>query len=281
MNRGDFTLVPYGGLGNRINAICSAIVFCQEHSKSLRIIWFRDQGLNCPSEDLFSLSPMLKDVTIREATFSDYIMRDRPRKRNLWIPLIFQPFLFDRRIYDKEASEVFSQKTKPNFGSLEKYKHVFMAGYSKLWISPDMWSYIIPNKDIISKVDKVTSEFGDSTIGLHIRRSDNIIAINQSPTQLFIEKMEQEIELNKDVRFYLASDSTNEKKKLKELFGDKIITLENDTNRNTKKGIIDAFTEILILSRTKKIYGSAQSSFSELAHLFSGNEFEILKKEQV
>ena len=281
MKRADFTLVPYGGLGNRINAICSAIVFCRKNNKSLQIIWFRDQGLNCPSEELFTLSPKLKNVAIKEVTLSDYIMRDRPRKKNLWIPLVIQSFLFDRRIYDKEATEVFSKKIKPDFGSLENYKHIFMASYSKLWTSPDMWSYIIPNKDIVAKADNITSGFGNSTIGLHIRRSDNIIATNQSPTELFIEKMEQEIELDKGVQFYLASDSIDEKMKLKGLFGDKIITLENDANRDTKEGIIDAFTEILILSCTKKIYGSAQSSFSELAHSLSGNEFEILKKEQV
>lgn len=32
----DFTLVPFGGLGNRMYAICSAIAYCQKNKKSLK-----------------------------------------------------------------------------------------------------------------------------------------------------------------------------------------------------------------------------------------------------
>lgn len=278
MKEADFTLVPYGGLGNRINAICSAIVFCLQHNKSLRIIWFKDKGLNCPAKDLFSLSPELQNISIKEASFYDHIIRDRPRRKNLWIPLLFHTFLYDRCIYDREAAIVLSKNKKPDFGSLEKYKHIFMASYSKLWTSPHMWHYIVPNSDIVAKADIATNQFNNNTIGLHIRRSDNITAIDKSPTELFTKKIEEEIELNNNALFFLASDSLDEKRKLKGLFGNRIITSMDTTRRDTKEGIIDAFSEILILSRTRKIYGSAQSSFSELAHLISGNEFEILKK---
>ena len=278
MKEADFTLVPYGGLGNRINAICSAIVFCMQHNKSLRIIWFKDKGLNCPAGELFCISPQLKNISIKEATLPDYIMRDRPRKKNLWIPSVFQSFLFDRRIYDKEAAEVYSEKKKADFGHLENYKHIFMASYSKLWTSPDMWRHIIPDKSITTKAEETAKLFNSNTIGLHIRRSDNITAIDKSPTELFIKKIKEEITLDNNALFFLASDSLYEKKRLKDLFGDRIITSMNKTYRNTKEGIVDAFSEMLILSRTRKIYGSVQSSFSELAHLISGNEFEILKK---
>lgn len=276
MKEADFTLVPYGGLGNRINAVCSAIVFCRQHNKSLRIIWFRDQGLNCPSTDLFSLSDRLKNVTINEATPCDHILRDRPRKKNFWIPLIFQWFMYDRRIYKNEAADVF-YKRKPDFGKLEKYNHVFMTSYSRLWTSPDMWSFIIPNEEIRKKAKEMAGNFGKNTVGLHIRRLDHSISINQSTTELFIEKMEEEIKKDNNVRFFLTSDSLNEKKRLIELFGNRIITSMTEVKRNTRDGILEAYTEMLALSYTRKIYGSAQSSFSELAHLFSGNEFEVLK----
>lgn len=277
MKEADFTLIPYGGLGNRINAICSAIVYCRENNKSLRIIWFKDQGLNCAAKDLFSLSQQLINISIKEASFCDYILRDRPRMKNIWIPAFFQAFLYDRRIYEKEAASVFSKKEKADFGPLEKYRHIYMVSYSRLWTSPDMWNYLIPTPGVIEHVDSIISNFGKNTIGIHIRRSDNIVSIGQSPTNLFIQKMNYEIQNDPEVRFYLATDSLSEKKDLIEKFGDRIITSANKTNRNTKEGIIEAYIEMLTLSHTRKIYGSAQSSFSELAHLFSGNEFEIIK----
>jgi len=277
MKEADFTLIPYGGLGNRINAICSAIVYTQNTNKSLRIIWFRDEGLNCLSKDLFSVSPQIRNVTIKEASFTDYILRDRPRIKNLWIPKLFQSLLYDRRIYEKEASKVFSKKEKNDFGLLDNYNHILMISYSRLWTNSQMWNYLVPNPEIIAKADKITANFGDKTIGLHIRRSDNIVATNLSPTNLFVEKIEKEINKNPDTCFYLVSDSLQEKEKLKSLFGDKIITSLKKTSRNTKDGIIEAYVEIVALSRTQKIYGSAQSSFCELAHLLSRNEFEVLK----
>ena len=47
--------------------------------------------------------------------------------------------------------------------------------------------------------------------------------------------------------------------------------------RNSKQRIIDAFVEMNILAQMDKIYASNRSPFSQLAHLFSNNEFEELK----
>lgn len=38
------TLVPVGGLANRMKAIDAAIALAQKVSTELRIIWYKDQG---------------------------------------------------------------------------------------------------------------------------------------------------------------------------------------------------------------------------------------------
>lgn len=72
----DFTLVPFGGLGNRMYAICSAIAYCQKNKKSLKIIWFRDHNLNCSVSDLFTISAEMEFVDLKDASLMDLILRD-------------------------------------------------------------------------------------------------------------------------------------------------------------------------------------------------------------
>ncbi len=49
-----------------------------------------------------------------------------------------------------------------------------------------------------------------STIGIHIRRTDNENAIRYSPTSLFIKRVQQEILIDPEVTFYLATDDPKE-----------------------------------------------------------------------
>ena len=58
------TLIPIGGLANRIYAITSAIAYCQAHSIPLKIVWFKDWGMGADFHSLFKLSPAIKDVEI-------------------------------------------------------------------------------------------------------------------------------------------------------------------------------------------------------------------------
>jgi len=85
-----FTLIPVGGLGNRFEAISSILCFCREKGRNLEIIWFKDRGLNCNFDKLFSIDPKIENVTIRNAKASDFILRDNPRRRNLRIPRLFE-----------------------------------------------------------------------------------------------------------------------------------------------------------------------------------------------
>lgn len=275
----DFTLVPFGGLGNRLYAICSAITYCRDTNRSLKILWFKDHNLNCPVTELFSVRPDYGHVQLVDGGWTDLILRDNPRRRNFWIPKFFQRFLFDRRIYVDEVYRVASIHTQPDYGPLESFKHIFMVSYWYFHTTPDMWQSIVIDPRIEARVREVTGGFtAPRTVGVHIRRTDNTFSIQESPTELFIRRMEDEIERYRgEVAFYLASDSLEVKKELIDRFGDRIITSMKPTSRNNKEGIIDGFVEMNVLSRTDKIYASSRSSFSELAHYFSGNDFEIVK----
>lgn len=72
-----------------MRAISAAIALADRcATDQLRIIWFRDWGLNCRFQDLFYPIP-LPNVQVKEATWKDVLLYDRPRKKNVYLPWIF------------------------------------------------------------------------------------------------------------------------------------------------------------------------------------------------
>ena len=91
--------------------------------------------------------------------------------------------------------------------------------------------------------------------------------------------MQMMIQSDKDTCFYLASDSPEEKSKMKATFGERILTSVTDLSRNSVQGIQDALVELYALSKTKMILGSVKSSYSETAAQIGQIECQFMKKE--
>lgn len=263
------TLVPVGGLGNRIEAISSAIAFCTEKEWNLKILWFKDCGLNCGYEKLFSLDLGLRNVDIRNAGGIDLLFKDNPRKRNLWFPYLFEKCYFEKCIYYYDDDFHLEIDYPPFDNQLDLYSNVYMVSCGLYWKSEHMYDWIRPTVMIEKKIMETITLFSSNVIGIHIRRTDNWNTMKYSPTELYIDAMNNEIKQDENVCFFLASDSVEEKNRMKNLYGERIITSMKSTNRGTEDGIIDAFTEMNILSRTKKIY-AGDSSFARISSNLSG-----------
>ena len=112
---------------------------------------------------------------------------------------------------------------------------------------------------------KVTENF-DNTIGIHIRRSDHKEATKRSKTTFFIDKMNEYISNDINVRFFLATDDMETKNKLINEFGSRVITNNiTNYNRNQKDAIQSALIDLYCLSKTKQVLGSYHSTFSQMA----------------
>ena len=273
------TLVPVGGLANRMKAIDAASALAQEADAQLRIIWFKDKGLNCRFDELFK--PLqLKNATLKEATWIDKLVYDRPRRKNFHIPRLFQRILFDACIYENQATQLFYKKF--DFLSWARGKDCYIA--SCVYFYPQtirpLFCIFQPVDHIQERIKDITKQFNPNTIGIHIRRTDNIASINQSPTELFIERMKQEMKKDNQCLFYLATDSEEEKAKLKTIFGEHIIISPRVADRNSIAGMQDALTELYILSRTGKIFGSMKSSYSETAAQITNINCELLTNKE-
>lgn len=280
MKPGTITLVPVGGLANRMKAIDAAYHLAKDCQSRLRVIWFKDQGLNCRFDQLF-LHPLDPIITIREAQSNDLLLEDRPRKKNFFIPWLPEHIKYDACIYEQEATQLFYNNF--DYAAWANGRKVYLASCVYFYPQPEekLFKLFKPTIALQQQIEERCARFNSNTIGIHIRRTDNIASITQSPTDLFVQRMQQAIDKQPDTTFYLATDSEEEKRTLKQTFGERLTTSQQVAERNSLKGMQEALVELYTLSRTARIIGSMQSSYSETAAQIGQIGCEFINKEGV
>lgn len=274
---GKLFFVPVGGLANRMRAMASACTLAKKVGEAVSVVWFKDRALNAPFDALFQ--PVDWDgLSVREAAFYDYWTFDRPRKKNLFIPRFFQRILFDDCLYEKQITQLCKQNF--DFGRWARQGEVYLASYSDFqkYDYALLRKLFVPRQDMDREIVSFTRRFSPHTVGIHIRRTDNAASIRQSPTRLFVEAVDAEIEKNPDTVIFLATDSEAVKNEIRSRYGDRVLTAKEKAGRNSIAGVKGGIVDMFTLSKTNKIYGSFQSSFSELASQIGNVPLEILQK---
>ena len=275
MIKGSLTFVPSGGLANRMRAIASAYTLTQQTDSDLQVVWFQDWALNAPFHSIFQ---PVGQIRLREAKGLDFVLYDRARRRNLWLPALPQRLLFERHIKEQMVTPL--KKQNFDFKEWARGHRCYMSCYQVFGDFPDSLYSILfhPVKEVMDNVNRFRERFSSHCIGLHIRRTDNIESINQSPTNLFIDKVKAEIDTHADTTVFLATDSDDVKNELRKIFGQRIITPNKEACRSNIEGIRGGLIDMWTLSTTQKIYGSAGSSFSTMAASIGETKFEMVKK---
>ncbi|MBR1526257.1 MAG: hypothetical protein IJ640_06310 [Prevotella sp.] len=258
---------PKDGLANRMRTIVGAISLAKKIKCKVTVLWVRDPMLNAKFNDIFAPIPGIKVyeyernskflllhlIYIRKIIKSYYVDDN-------WIVNNVRPYKDDTFI---------SQLAGHNVLIHSCYDIIRAGDYSIFKLSKKMTDRIMP--EVIT--DK-------NIIGIHIRRTDNLKSIKYSPTNLFIDKMKEELSNNSDTKFYLATDDPNEEKELKDRFKTHILTYtKTSLNRNNPNAIYDAVIDLYHLSQCKKLYASYWSSFSDIAALWGNINKYVLAKD--
>lgn len=241
-------LEPVGGLCNRLRAIDSAIALAKDLDQELRILWTRH-----------------KDIYARFFELFDPIESERVKLFEL-NPQSVHPLStlkLDKAIKPSDFSRLLSSKY--DFRDLAKYKNICITSFSRFYRNPQMYSDIHPNEHIRQLIDAETAVFAKNTIGVHIRRTDNARSMAESPVEAFCRAIDKLLQEDSSMKFYLASDCLEVKKKMVRNFGDNIITNLSISERTNLEGIVRAVIELYALSETQLILGSYWSSFSTTA----------------
>ncbi|MCD8305527.1 MAG: glycosyl transferase [Prevotella sp.] len=275
------TFVPAGGLANRMGTMASAVMLAEKctgggETCNLDVIWFSTWGLKAPFRSLFE--PIERsNFRLRDASFLDTLLYDRPRPKNFRLTRPYQKLAFKSCLYE----HLITSLCRRNFDFAQwvrASRRVYLASYSPFlpYENSLMQRLFVPVREIKDEVDARQERFASRMIGVHVRRTDNIEAIRRSPIELFFNKLDAEIDNDKDVGIWLATDSEDVKRGMRQRYGERLLTSAREADRNTVGGVQDGLADMLTLSRTSKIYGSFYSTFAVVASQMGGIPLETL-----
>ena len=278
-----FIVQPLGGLANRMRVVSVCRDIAREAGVRMQVCWATDGGMGARWEQLFL--PVDFDVIAEGAPREIYYCSRRWYRRFPVLKYQLQNG-FDRFLPAPDADDLLDQdEPHPEtfcrllVSWLRKGKRVYLSTGSYLGLPRDL-SMFRPLPEIDSAAHHYANEhqFAEGhTYGLHIRRTDNTWAIEQSPLTLFEEQINSIISKDNTALFYLASDDKTTIEQLRQTFGERILVREKTFGRSSVTGIQDALTDMLLLSRTQHIFGSFFSSFSEMASWMGSVPLTILK----
>lgn len=264
------TLIPYAGLCNRMNSIVSALSYCRKYPNvDLTIKWHRWFHCNCRFKDLFEEIPQLAATNRQIKELFELNIKDVPgHKLNLHLPDKMRSFFYDVVFMPYDSADDF--ETIVNAKIKEKGHNIKVYVYKDNRFCIDEWKgkyadIFIPQKDIQDRIDSITKEWNGHVVGLHVRRTDNIKAIQNSPIERYYQIIDDEIRKDAQVRFYLATDDEIIKQEFTRKYGSRVITIPLCLKRSSLQGMKDAVVDLYCLASTSKIYGSSASTYSLLA----------------
>ncbi len=267
------------GLGNRMYSIASTYYLAQKCQQDLTVLWDVDDSLGARADDLFALPEDIRLI------YTTGLSVKRAPVRHLRSAKI-------KRGYKMSASTVL---TSISILTLMKYSDGFdylceMAGRPELLYIESYYSFLPqggsqsryfdifkPSGNVAQKAAPILGKINADTIGLHIRRTDHEAAIEHGPLTAFQDKIEQCLKADPSATFYLATDDKETRQQLLSAYPSKILVNSNaQLTRKSCGGIIDAYIDMLCLSKCARIIGSYGSSFSQIASKMHDIPLEII-----
>lgn len=272
-------LEPTYGLANRMRAIASGLELARETGKTLIIVWVNDAELNCPFHTLFE--PIPEVHFINKPIYWQYMKVSNQTSLipSIVVGLINKTMGFDFCIKETDGNSIGSKWNI--YKVIERHKRVYIQTSADFIKHDSILKQFKPVTTLQNQINDRTKGFIDHTIGLHIRRTDHVDAITNSPLELFANRIDALLLKDPETNFYLSTDDPETEDYLKKLYAEKIIIYPKNFSRNSEEGIKDAVLDMFCLSRTKKIIGSFNSTFSNIASRINQIELEIIKVKHV
>jgi hypothetical protein len=239
----DIVVALAGGLGNRLHTLYSSHYLTIRYGLPLKYYWANDFDSNCTFQDIFDapfITTVSDDDTRNRIIFNsnDIVKQENLSQKIFWI----SPFVarYEDSPYEIDWQEAFcSIPIRPE-------------------IVDRINSIIIPN----------------NCIAIHVRAGDIKEKLNVDPADIreyiepkrFLPYIDFYLSLNKDQIFYLSCENYEDEQLFIDEYGKhKFLKLDPCIyNRNTIPGVIDGFTNLILLSKCNTIIGMI-SSFSGMA----------------
>ena len=237
-------LNPQGGLGNRMRAIASARRVCEMARARLTILWewgdYR-QLFNDPTVTIKSLSGFI------EANYSHIRHKlENELERD------------ERRVVPAVEALVLTTW------------HVFGAEGETIGREADVASWFPrPAEHIENRVLEHMARLPDRIVGIHLRRTDNDSANEDSPDELYHAEMERLAD--QGWSFFIATDNLQAERAMRRRYRGCFVLEKNPglvmrwPRSFSYQDTVDDLVDLFILSRCTFIIGAHASSFSRIA----------------
>ena len=174
-----------------------------------------------------------------------------------------------RTLLSPQYDKIIELHSRPSRTAFMDYEATDLLSFRKIALSTNSLiryecdlSWLKPIPPIAHRVAELKRQFTPNTVGVHIRGTD----IKGIPSfDKISARMRAEIELDPNVRFFIASDGDEEGEKMVNLFKDRLIRVQRNAARKTLEGQQDAMVDLFGLASTSRIIAWGFSSFARLA----------------
>lgn len=273
---------PKNGLGNKLRAVASAAVVAQNQNKNLLVVWIPDIHYQAKFNEHFDDSQLcvVSSPPPGHVPISNIPPTTKGGCNSFAQPINFQTVLND--IYIVSATVINDISTS--------------------WAAECKWiqNHIQPLQWIQTKINYFKKLFSiRDTIGLHIRMGQEASKFafedwsNYSAAQrkeasknrgechyeYFMAEMEKRWAVNPDQKFFLCADSENIYKEFERKYptkyGSQIVHTEKGVWDRSSDQLTNAVIDVFLMSMCSELYGSAWSSFTELAQRLGQQKMKI------
>jgi hypothetical protein len=264
-NRMKIIAKALAGLANKLRVIESAVSLARDLDSPLEIIWVPDWQMVAQYKDLFEPSALFKVIGNDKFKYvrSSFSLKNYKKpfssliNRYYGIDVAFNEADISRQVRPGHWNIRVIAENKTTY--IDTCHNFYPYHYNFSWMRPVP---VIADK-ISSFEEKIQRR---DCIGLHIRRTDNISSVNNSPDHLFEKAIRDEIDGNPAAIFFLATDDESTQSHFTGLFGkDRILVQPKKFGRDSVEAIRDAVVDWTLLTKCSKLYCSYYSSFSETA----------------
>lgn len=265
--------------------IASSLTLAKELRSEYRIVWLRNWEIGASFEQIFDMPSELEQLIEYPSSLRYSLLYSIPRKKNFYLTALTRR-RFALAVDDASSpmldilhGDSSDDRLRELLAAVTSSRDILIQGGTNIYhYSPELYRRLFRLKaNLQERVENIVAGLGGNAVGVHIRRTDNRMSIENSPETIFEKAMLRELEKAPLTKFYLATDSEDVKARFKAQFGEHVLVSQSVARRDTLDGIEDAAVEMFVLANTTKIYGSFYSSFSEAAAMLGDIPLVILK----
>jgi hypothetical protein len=251
-----------------MRSIDSALSLGRKLGLPVTLQWFRNSELNCPFSNLFVFPSDILNVV--DVAADGRLGRLRH---------FMTPYFYQLRGYSQisQAQIAANLHYKNIANQTQTIRSLYISTCSRFFENDTPFSDFSLAPHIAMHVEQYRGVLRYS-IGVHIRRTDNNKSIEAASVDDFIAALESEIDHDRSVQFFVATDDQEVLNRLQTRFGKRIqFHRKRSYCRTNPLAIEDALIDLYALASCRRLIGSYWSSFTDTAMQIGNIETRIIK----